>query len=159
MPKSQSSSAIKAVATFEALKGVVAFAAASGALLLVHRDLHQLALRLVEFTHLNPASKYPSIFITAASHLQEPRILMLAAGAALYCLARFIESYGLFRGAAWAEVFAAVSGGIYVPLEVIAVIREPDWLRLAVLAINILVVWIAVRALLQRRRARSSHAA
>ena len=67
----QSSHALKAVAAFEALKGLVALAAASGAPLLVHRDLHQLALLLVEHTHLNPAAKYPSIFIEATAHLQD----------------------------------------------------------------------------------------
>jgi len=155
----QSSGAIKVVATLEAIKGLVALAAASGVLLLVHRDVHQLALRLVEYTHLNPAAKYPSIFIAAASHLQDSRLVLLAAGAASYCIVRFVESYGLFRGAAWAEVVAALSGAIYVPFELAALLHKATYLGAAVLATNIVVLAVVVRALLRRHRSRPENAA
>jgi uncharacterized membrane protein (DUF2068 family) len=151
--------ALKAVAAFEASKGLAAFAAASGLLLLVHRDLHAIALKLVEHTHLNPAARYPGIFIEAATHLQNARLVLIAAGSALYAVVRFIEAYGLYRGAAWAEVLAAVGGAIYVPFEVAEVIHRPNGLGFAVLAINLAVVGVAVRALLLRRRAGSQNAA
>lgn len=149
--------ALKAVAVFEASKGLVAFAAASGLLLLVHRDLHELALRLVEHTHLNPAAHYPGIFIEAATHLQNARLALLAAGAALYATVRFVEAYGLYRGAAWAEVLAAVGGAIYVPFEVAEVLHRPNGISTAVLAINLAIVGVAVRALLRRRGAGSQN--
>ena len=123
--------ALKAVAVFEASKGLAAFAAASGLLLLVHRDLHELALRLVEHTHLNPAAHYPGIFIEAATHLQNARLVLIAAGSALYAKVRFIEAYGLYRGAAWAEVLAAVGGAIYVPFEVAELLHRPDGISAA----------------------------
>ncbi|ARN19782.1 DUF2127 domain-containing protein [Piscinibacter gummiphilus] len=154
-----SNPALKAVAVFEASKGLVALAAASGLLLLVHRDLHELALRLVEHTHLNPAAHYPGIFIEAATHLQNARLALLAAGAALYATVRFVEAYGLYRGAAWAEVLAAVGGAIYVPFEVAEVIHRQDGIGVAVLAINLAIVGVAVRALLRRRGAGSQNAA
>ena len=155
----QPSHALKAVAAFEALKGLVALAAASGAPLLVHRDLHQLALRLVEHTHLNPAAKYSSIFIDAAAHLQDSKLVFIAAGAAAYSIVRFVESYGLFRGAAWAEGFAALSGAVYVPFELAAIIRRPNWLGFVILVINLAVVAVVVLALLRRQRARKQNAA
>lgn len=148
-----SSSSLKAVAMLEALKGLVALAAASGALLLVHRDLHQVALLLVEHTHLNPAARYPNIFIEAATHLQNSKLVLIAAGSVAYSIVRFVESYGLFREAAWAEVFAALSGSVYVPYEIDALMRKPGWLGLFILVINLMVVAVVVLALLRRRRA------
>ena len=157
-PRMQSFRALKAVAAFEALKGLVALAAASGMLLLLHRDLRRLALLLVEHTHLNPAAKYPSIFIEAANHLQDSRLAFLAAGSAAYSIIRFVESYGLFREAAWAEVLAALSGAIYVPFEVAAIIRKPNWLGVVILAVNVFVVAVVVLALLRRRQASKQNA-
>lgn len=151
--------ALKVVAVFEASKGLVAIAAASGLLLLVHRDLHELALRLVEHTHLNPAAHYPGIFIEAATHLQNAHLVLLAAGAALYAALRFVEAYGLYRGAAWAEVLAAAGGAVYVPFEVAELLHRPDGFSVAVLAINLAIVGVAVRALLRRRGAGSQNAA
>jgi uncharacterized membrane protein (DUF2068 family) len=151
--------ALRAIALFEASKGLVALAAASGVLLLLHRDLHHLALQLVEHTHLNPAARYPGIFIEAANHLQNARLVLIAAGAALYASVRFIEAYGLYRGAAWAEVLAAVGGAVYVPFELAEVVHRQDAVTIAVLAINLIIVGVAVRALLRRRLAGARGAA
>ena len=150
--------AIKSVAAFEALKGVLVLTASSG-LLLGHRDLQSLAARLVEHTHLNPASKYPHIFLDAAAHLQDTNLLVLALGAACYSALRFIEAYGLYRNAAWAEVLAALSGAIYVPFEVANLWRHATWLSVGSLALNLAVVAVMVVSLLRRRRGRSDNAA
>jgi uncharacterized membrane protein (DUF2068 family) len=149
-----SSSAVRVVAVIEALKGGVVLVAATGLLSLVHKDLHELAARLIAHAHLNPAAKYPRIFIDAASHLQDSRLMLLALGAAAYSLARGIEAYGLFHEKAWAEVLAAASGAVYVPIEIIGLQRHASWLGGAVLAVNLAVVAIMVRALHRRRAAR-----
>ena len=146
--------AIRAVAIFEAFKGVVVIAAGSGVLLLVHRDLHELAARLVEHLHLNPASRYPAIFIDAATRLQDMRLALLALGALAYSTIRFVEAYGLWHEKAWAEWLAAVSGAIYVPFEVIELVKHVTALRVSVLLLNLVVVGVMVNALLSRRRRR-----
>ena len=144
--------AIDAVAAFEAFKGVVVLVAASGLTLLMHKDLHAIAERLVAHTHLNPASRYPHIFLDAAGQLQNSRLLLLALGAACYSALRLIEAYGLFRRAAWAEVLATLSGAIYVPFEVAHLLKRFTWLSVGALVLNVLVVAIMVAALVRRRR-------
>jgi uncharacterized membrane protein (DUF2068 family) len=150
MPRSR---AIGFVASIEAAKGVVVLLAATGLLALVHRDVHEIAATLIEHMHLNPASKYPRIFLDAASHVHDGRLLWIAIGAGTYATVRLVEAYGLFRERKWAEVLAAASGAIYVPFELVELIRHPAWDVLAILMLNILVVAIMVRALFLRRRA------
>ena len=150
--------AIKTVAAFEALKGALVLAASSG-VLLVHQSLHSFAASLVEHTHLNPASKYPHIFLDAATHLQDTNLLVLALGAACYSVLRFVEAFGLYRSAAWAEVFAALSGAVYVPFEVANLWRSANWLSFGALLLNLLVVIVMVVSLLRRRRGQSNNAA
>jgi len=144
--------AIRAVALLESLKGILAIAAASGFVFLLHKDVADFALRLVRHAHLNPASHYPSIFIDAAAHLQNSRLLMIAVGAATYSLLRLIEAYGLYRERAWAEWLAAISGAIYVPFELLGLIHTPNLLHAALLLVNLAVVWLMVRALKERRQ-------
>lgn len=144
--------AITAVAFFEAFKGAVVLIVASGLTLLIHRDIHAMAERLVAHTHLNPASRYPHIFLDAVDHLQNTHLSMLALGAAAYSGLRFLEAYGLFRRAAWAEVLAALSGAIYVPFEIANLLRHFTWLSAGALVLNVLVVLIMVAALMRRRR-------
>ena len=142
------------VALFEGFKGVVVLAAASGLLALVHRDVHAIAVRLVEHTHLNPASRYPQIFLDAAANIQDSRLILLALGAAAYSAVRLIEAYGLFHERAWAEILAAGSGAIYLPLELFELARHVTTLRVVLLLANLAVVAIIVHALLRRRRAK-----
>lgn len=143
---------LQAVAAFEAFKGLLALAVASGLLLFLHGSLHDAAAHLVEDAHLNPAAHYPHIFIAAATHLQDSRLRMLALGTAVYSLVRFVEAWGLFREAAWAELLAAGSSSIYIPFELDRMVRHPGALGLVVLIINLIVVIVMVRALLLRRQ-------
>jgi len=149
--------AIRAIAFVEAAKGIVVLLAATGLAALVHKDLNDLAARLVAYSHLNPASKYPHIFLDAVSHWQ-PRLVWLALGAATYSALRLIEAYGLFWERAWAEWLAALGGGVYVPVEVVEFVRKPSVLGLAVLSINVAVVAVMGWALVQRRQSQNHRA-
>ncbi len=151
-------SAVRTVAWIEAFKGVFALLLASGALALLHRDLHGLALFVIEHAHLNPAAKYPGIFLELADHFGDSRIRMLAAGAAGYAVLHLIEAVGLFKEKAWAEILAAGGASIYIPFELVELSRFPSLAVLSVLAINIAIVWIMVRALWAKRKASASAA-
>jgi uncharacterized membrane protein (DUF2068 family) len=150
-----SSGVIRMVALFEALKGVLVLAGGSGLLLLVHKDVHALAVRLIQHLHLNPASRYPEIFLDAANSLHDSRLVLLALGAAVYAAVRLAEAYGLYYARAWAEWLAAGSGALYVPVEMFELLRHATGLRATLLLANLAVVAIMVRALVQRRKARA----
>jgi uncharacterized membrane protein (DUF2068 family) len=146
-------SSIRLVAYFEAFKGLLVLVSATGLLTLVHQDLQHLATRLIEHAHLNPAAKYPQIFLDAASQLQDSRLVLLALGAAAYSALRLIEAYGLYHDKAWAEVLAAASGGIYLPVELYGWFHRPTAFHAALFIVNAVVVGLMLHALLQRRRA------
>jgi len=145
-------SSLRAVAVFEAAKGLLALVAGSGVLLLLHHDVRTLALRLVEHAHLNPAAHYPHLFLDAVARVQDMRLWLLVAGVLAYASIRFAEAYGLWRGRAWAELLAALSGGIYLPLEVMEMVRRPGWLSATMLLLNLAIVWLMLRTLWRRRR-------
>jgi uncharacterized membrane protein (DUF2068 family) len=148
-----SSRALRLVAALEGLKGVVVLLAASGLLALVHHDVHKLAATLVEHAHLNPAAKYPKIFLDAAAEVNDPRLWQLAAGAAAYSIVRLVEGYGLYRERAWAEVLAALSGAIYIPFELTELLHRPTGLASLLLALNVAIVAFMVYTLNARRKA------
>ena len=131
---------VRAIAFFEAVKGALVLLAGFGLLALVHRDLEDLAERLVRHSHLNPASHYPRVFIEAAAHTSDSRLRTLAALAFVYSTVRFVEAYGLWKMRAWAEWFAIVSGCIYLPVEAYELIEKPTLMRAGVLIFNALVV-------------------
>ncbi|HEV7891620.1 MAG TPA: DUF2127 domain-containing protein [Pyrinomonadaceae bacterium] len=131
---------VRAIAFFEAVKGGLVLVAGFGLLALVHRDLEDLAERLVMHSHLNPASHYPRVFIEAAAHTSDSRLRTLAALAFVYSTVRFVEAYGLWKMRAWAEWFAIISGCVYLPVEVYELVEKPTLIRAGILILNALVV-------------------
>lgn len=144
-------STVRVVALFEAAKGTLVLLTGFSALSLIHHDAQRFAEQLVGHLHLNPAKHYPRIFIDTAAHLTDARLWMLATLAATYGLVRFVEAYGLWRGRRWAEWFAAVSGGIYIPFEFYELFQGINWLSLGALVANVLIVGLMVNALLRNQ--------
>lgn len=147
-----STAAIRTVALFEAFKALLSLSLAFGLLWFLDRDIHEVVLRLVDYFHLNPASKYPRILLDAASHTGNSRLVLMALGAVAYTGLRAAEAYGLWFERAWAEVLAAASTGLYIPFELLELYRHPNWISLAIVVTNAGVVWIMLHALSMRRR-------
>jgi uncharacterized membrane protein (DUF2068 family) len=128
------------VALVEAAKGLLVLLAGFGLLALIHRDVQAVAERLVWHSHLNPAGKYPRIFLDAAQKMTDARLWLFASFAAIYSLVRSVEAYGLWYERRWAEWFALASGAIYVPVEVYELFHRFTWLKVGVLATNLGIV-------------------
>jgi uncharacterized membrane protein (DUF2068 family) len=140
------------VAAIEAAKGVIVLLAGFGLLGLLHRDLHALGEELVTQLHLNPAKKYPRIFMDLLSSLNDARLWSLAGLALLYSTVRFVEAYGLWRQKTWAEWLALAGGCIYLPLEVYEIYARVSVVRVSALVFNLLIVLLMTRVLLQKRK-------
>ncbi len=124
------------MAAFEATKGAIVLLAGFGLLGLIHRDVQAAAEHFVERFHLNPARHYPHIFIDAASQVTDARLWMLAWLAFCYAALRLVEAYGLSRERRWAEWFAVISGGIYLPLEIVELALGITVFKAVVLVVN-----------------------
>jgi uncharacterized membrane protein (DUF2068 family) len=140
MEREQGKGGLRVVAVFEATKGLLIVLAGFGLLEYVHRDLHLAAERLVRHFHLNPASRYPRIFLDLADHVTDAQLWVLALSALLYAVVRFIEAYGLWLQRRWAEWFGLCAGAIYVPIELFEVARNVTWPRVTLLIVNAAIV-------------------
>ncbi len=134
----------RVVALFEAAKGAVVILAGFGLLALIHRNAQDVVEDIVRHLHFNPAKHFPHIFLDLAVSVTDARLWALAATALVYAVVRFIEAYGLWYEQAWAEWFAILSGGIYLPIEAYELVEKATAVRAGILLINLLVVgWLA----------------
>jgi uncharacterized membrane protein (DUF2068 family) len=128
------------VAIYEAVKGILVLGAASAAFKLVHMDVQKAAEQLVSHFHLNPASRYPRIFLEATSHLGDIHVLALGLGALSYAVIRLVEAYGLWHGKRWAWIFGMSSAGLYLPIEIFELIKHVNMIEVALFLINIMIL-------------------
>jgi len=143
---------LRTVAVFEAFKGMLALLAGAGLFYFIPRDLRHIVVELVGRLHLNPGKSYPNVFLRVVEDASNAQLWLIAVLVIVYAGVRFTEAYGLWFARKWAEWLAAVSGGIYVPLEMYELARHVTWVRIAALGLNIFIVAFMCFALWRRSR-------
>lgn len=142
---------LRVVALFEALKGTIVLLAGFGLARAIGGDVGEFAERLVHRMHLNAAKHFPSIFIDLMDNLSDGQLWGLAGLALAYAVFRFAEAYGLWFERRWGEWIAALSGGIYVPIEIYELARGFSTVKITALVVNALIVGYMCYLLLSRR--------
>jgi uncharacterized membrane protein (DUF2068 family) len=144
---------LRVIAVYKLGKTALMLGVAWALFRLAHADLDSVSDRALALFHLHTEFRLARELREQFTGLS-PHALRAGAADALLCAALFAtEGAGLWLGKKWAEWLVLVNAGLLVPLEFRALWRHPDWLRLAVLAVNLLIVGYVARAVwLNRRR-------
>ncbi len=143
---------LRAIAIFEAAKGFAALAAAIGLLSLLHHDVHRLALALLWRFHLDPDARYPTLLLHYADLLSALDMRSVAPVVLAYIAVRLLEAWGLWKEKSWGQWLAALSGALYLPLEVGHLIHRTTLVNAGVLLANLLIVAFMAFQLWRRRQ-------
>lgn len=137
------------IALVETVKGALALLAASGLELLgaapLQRWIHELIVRF----QLDPNHGAIAWLVGA---INPGGVHLAALVATLYGAMHLLEGWGLWRAKAWASWLGCITVALYLPFDVYALAKHPGWLSLAVVAVNLLVLWVLARDLVIRRR-------
>ena len=140
---------LRAIALFEAAKGVLALLVA-GALAAIGPDAlqHELERVLARFGVESERSG------TAMLDAITPERLHIAIGVAvIYAVMRLLEGWGLWRHRAWASWLGVIGAAAYLPFEIYALWQHPDWMTWGVFLLNLMIVLVLARDLRRRRSA------
>ena len=137
------------IAVVEAVKGALGVIAASGLAVVgpvpLQRWLHALIARF----QLDPHHGALAWLV----HAITPHSVHLAAAAVLaYGVIHLVEAWGLWRAKSWASWLGCLTAAAYLPFDIYALVGHPGWISLAVVVVNLIVVWVLARDLLKRRR-------
>jgi len=151
--------ALRSIAGFEIVKGLLVLAAACGLLSLRNTDLHAATDAFLLRHGINPERHYTRLFIEGVARATNHHVGEIAAVAFAYAAIRFVEGYGLWREKHWAEWFAVISAGLYLPLELAHFGRHPSLFNAAVILVNMLIILYLANLLGQQRAERERAAA
>ena len=70
---------------------------------------------------------------------------------AAYIALRWIEAAGLWLGKVWGEYLGALSGGIYIPFEMLHLIHAPSLMNGFIVLLNVTIVGYLVYVLFDRK--------
>jgi uncharacterized membrane protein (DUF2068 family) len=143
-----SAAGLRAVATLEALKGILVLGLGI-ALLFVHHHVEDYAEHLLFHLHINLDKNLGHAVLHAATQISDARLWTIALAITIYPIVRFVEAWGLWHRRVWAEWFALLSGAMYLPWELLKIAEKPNWTHGGLLLTNLLVIaymlWIRVR--------------
>ena len=101
---------------------------------------------------MNAGKSYPNVFNRILEDTSNAQLWLIGALVLVYAMVRFTEAYGLWLERRWAEWLAALSGAIYVPVEIYELTRHVTWVRVGALILNIAVVAYMCVVLWRTRR-------
>jgi uncharacterized membrane protein (DUF2068 family) len=143
--------ALRSIALFEIGKGLLAVAAACGLLSLRHTDLHAVTDAFLWRHGIDPETHYRRLFIESVAKATKWPVRQIVGFALTYAAVRFGEGFGLWYGKHWAEWFAVISAGLYLPLEFVHLAHHQTWFSAAVIVLNVVIILYLVHLLFEQR--------
>lgn len=125
------------MAAFEGFKGAVVLVLGFALFTLSHDDLSSLASGIIALLHMNSDGHLSRLFHHIAERATATQVRLIGIGALLYAIMRFVEFYGLWMNRRWAEWFALVSCGVFLPVELFEIIRGISLFKVALFLTNL----------------------
>ncbi len=123
------------------LKGVALLLLALGAYSLSDNNLPEDFRRFLEFLHFDPEKKFFTDLAEKVETITPDNLVWLARGTVLYSLFSLVEAVGLSFRVSWAGWLAIGESAFFIPIEFHELMRGFSWTVLAILLLNILIVW------------------
>ena len=127
-----------------------------GALNLLHKDIEDLLAQLATALRANPESRFVNFLLDKASLLKDPMLRRIGAAAFAYAGVSLAEGIGLYLEKAWGEYLTLAITASFLPWEIFEVFHRITWLRVGLLAVNVLVFIYLLKLVLRRKKPPSS---
>ena len=137
---------IRLIAAFKLLKGAMLIALGVGALSMRHHHdgwintwVHALAA--------DPHGRYLTELLARVTSFDAHQLRQIGIGSLAYASVFLVEGVGLLMRKPWAEIMTVLVTTSFIPLEIYELVERGSWAKVAVIAVNVLVVLYLLRRL------------
>jgi len=142
------------IAAFKFAQALLFLAIGVGAHRLLHRDIADQVTLLADHLRFNPESRFVNFILEHVSGINDPLLRRIGLAAFCYAAIGAAEGIGLYLEKVWGEFLTLGITISFLPLEIIEVIRRLTWVRVSLLAINIVVLIYLVILLYEKNQQR-----
>ena len=146
-----SAAALILIGLFKLAKAILLIAVGVGALKLLHKDVAHTVAHWVNVLRVDPDNRFIHRMAARIFNVTPDQLKAVSAGTFFYAALLSTEGIGLLLRRHWAEYFTIITTAGLIPLEVYELIRHFTIAKVAVLAINIAIVWYLVARLRRGR--------
>lgn len=153
-PQPRGSTGLILIGLFKLTKAVLLIAAGIGALKLLHKDVGDTVMHWVNVLRVDPDNRYIHRLLAKIFAVTPKQLKELSVGTFFYAALLLTEGVGLVLRKHWAEYFTVISTAALLPLEVYELIHRFTAAKVAVLVVNLAIVWYLVIRLRTNRAGR-----
>lgn len=128
------------VGVFKICKAIFFIGVGAGAIHLMHRNLGELVMRIIDALPIDPEGRVVSMVMDKADLIDAHDLRRIGAGAFIYSVLCVIEGTGLLMRKGWAEYFTVILTVLGLPLEVFELLHRVTWLRVGALVTNLFIL-------------------
>ena len=123
------------------VKAIVLVVVAFKLISLVDQDVHTWAADFVTRHGIDIGNRYVHAALERLVGISNSQIITWSVIAFFYSAVLLIEALGLWFQKRWAEYMTAISTALLLPVELYEIYERFTWVRIAILVINIFIVW------------------
>ena len=138
------STALILIGLFRLFKGLVLVAAGIVALKLLHKDIADVVTRWAELLRIDPADRVVQRTLDKLLSTTSRQLKEVSAGLFIYASLFLTEGVGLILQKRWAEYFTVITTSALIPLEVYELAKRVSTVKVAILAVNVVIVWYLI---------------
>lgn len=139
------------IGLFKLVKAIFFFCVGIGAMHLLHKDLSDEVMRLARELRFDTEGRFVTLVMDKVDLIDVHRLREIGFATFAYSGLALTEGVGLLLEKVWAEYLTLVLTISFLPWELWELARRPSWFRLALLLINLGVLWYLIW-LLKRKR-------
>ncbi len=139
------------IGLFKLGKAALFFGIGVGAIHLLHKDIGDEVLKLAASLKFDPESRVVSLLMEKVDLIDVHRLKQIGAATFAYSALALTEGVGLLLEKVWAEYLTLILTISFLPWELYELMRRPNWFRLSLLVINLVVLGYLMW-LLQRKK-------
>ena len=140
------------IAIYKFLLAAMFAAVGIGALRLMHKDIDDVISHIGDLLRFNPESRFVNFLYDRASLINDPLLRRIGALAFSYAGLSLAEGIGLYLEKAWGEFLTLAITASFLPWEIFEIFHRLTWVRVGLLAVNVMVFIYLVKIVTGRRK-------
>jgi uncharacterized membrane protein (DUF2068 family) len=135
---------IIAIGALKMVEAILCILLGFGAIKLLHRDLVDLATRVITALRLDPEGRFVNLFLDKIALISPHQLKQISVGIFFYAGLHTLEGVGLVLRKRWAEYVTLILTASFLPWEFFEIVRHFTWIKIVLTLINVLVVLFLV---------------
>ncbi len=144
---------IRIIAFFKFVKGILLIVIGIKLLTLLNKDVGDWAMDFVSRHGIDAENRFVHSILEKLDAIGNKQLMQISIGSFLYSSLLITEGAGLWLKKLWAEFLTVIATSLFIPLEIYEIYEKFTIIRVAILALNLLIVWY----LATRLRAELAH--